>query len=126
VSPASAPAAPSAPATATMATPATMAAITAENTLARHLGNPFLVLELPIAADRDELERQGAKLLALLAAGIASATRYPTPFGPRPRTEEAVREALAELRDPRKRALHEIWARGIQSGQSAQSASSGG
>ena len=85
----------------------------AENALARHLANPFLVLELAIPASRDELERQGAKLLALLAAGVAGATVYPTPLGSRERTPEKVREALAELRDPAKRTLHEVWARGF-------------
>jgi hypothetical protein len=85
----------------------------AENALARHLENPFLVLELAPEASRDELERQGAKLLALLAAGIAGATTYRTPLGPRERTAEAIRAALAELRDPRKRAVHEWWARGF-------------
>ncbi len=85
----------------------------AENALARHLGNPFLVLELSPAASRDELERQGAKLLSLLAAGVSGAATYGTPLGPRERTPEAVRAALAELRDPRKRTIHEFWARGF-------------
>ena len=85
----------------------------AENALARHLANPFLVLELLPAASRDELERQGAKLLALLAAQVAGAASYPTPLGPRERSPEAVREALAALRDPWKRAIHEVWARGL-------------
>ncbi len=89
-------------------------ALAAENALARHLANPFLVLELDPAASRDELERQGAKLLALLAAGVAGATAYPTPLGPRERSPEMVREALAELRDPLKRTLHEVWARGFR------------
>lgn len=84
-----------------------------ENYLARHLGNPFLVLELPPEADREALERQGEKLLSMLAAGLAAARRYPTPLGPRERTPEAVREALAELRDPDKRLVHEWWARGL-------------
>jgi hypothetical protein len=85
----------------------------AENALRRHLGNPFLVLELDPGAGRPELERQGAKLLALLAAGVAGAERYPTPLGPRERTADLVRAALAELRDPTRRLLHEWWARGL-------------
>lgn len=85
----------------------------AENALARHLANPFLVLELSARASRDELERQGAKLLALLATGVAGAAAYSTPLGPRERSPEAVREALAELRDPWKRAIHEVWVRGL-------------
>lgn len=85
----------------------------AENLLRRHLANPFLLLELSPAATRDELERQGAKLLALLAAGLPGAGSYPTPLGPRKRTPETVRAALAELRDPDRRLAHERWARGL-------------
>lgn len=84
-----------------------------ENHLARHLANPFLVLELAPEAGREAVERQGEKLLSMLAAGLAAARRYPTPLGPRERSPEAVREALAELRDPDKRLVHEWWARGM-------------
>lgn len=84
----------------------------AANALERHLGNPFLVLELAPAASRIEAERQGAKLLALLAAGVAAAEHYPTPLGSRRRTAEGVRQALAELRDPDRRLAAEWWARG--------------
>lgn len=87
-----------------------------ENHLRRHLANPFLVLELPPGATREELERQGAKLLALLAASVREAATYSTPLGPRERTPELVRGALAELRDPARRLLHEWWARGLASG----------
>jgi hypothetical protein len=86
-----------------------------ENLLERHLANPFWVLELPPDADREAVERQGEKLLAMIAAGLAGATRYPTPLGPRERGAEAVRAALAELRDPDKRLVHEWWARGMRS-----------
>lgn len=84
-----------------------------ENFLQRHLANPFLVLELSPAASRQEVERQGAKLLAMLAAGVAGAAGYATPLGPRQRTPEMVRLALAELRDPARRLAHEWWARGF-------------
>jgi hypothetical protein len=84
-----------------------------ENRLRRHLANPFMVLELAPGASRDELERQGAKLLAMLAAGVGDTAAYPTPLGPRERTSEMVRSALAELRDPARRLLHEWWARGL-------------
>lgn len=87
-----------------------------ENHLRQHLANPFLVLALPPGATREELERQGAKLLALLAASVREAATYPTPLGPRERTPELVRGALAELRDPGKRLVHEWWARGLASG----------
>lgn len=85
----------------------------AENALRRHLENPFLVLELDPGAGREQLERQGAKILALLAAGVSGAASYPTPLGPRPRSDESVRAALAELRDPDRRLAHEWWARGL-------------
>ena len=75
------------------------------------------MLELPVSAGRDELERQGAKILALLAAGVPGADRYDTPLGLRERGPELVRQALAELRDPRKRVLHEWWATGFREGE---------
>ncbi len=84
-----------------------------ENLLRRHLANPFLVLELEPGASRDELERQGAKLLAMLATGVRHAAGYPTPRGRRERTPEMVRAALAELRDPARRLIHEWWAEGF-------------
>jgi hypothetical protein len=84
-----------------------------ENFLRAHLANPFLVLEAPPEATRQQLERQGAKLLALLAAGVAEAAAYPTPLGARERTPEMVRAALAELRDPDRRLAYEWWARGL-------------
>jgi hypothetical protein len=87
-----------------------------ENLLQRHLGNPFLVLELSPAVGREELERQGAKLLAMLAAGLAAAASYATPLGTRERTPEMVRSALAELRDPARRLAHEWWVRGFSAG----------
>jgi hypothetical protein len=85
-----------------------------ENLLAQHLQNPFLVLALPPGASAGQMERQGEKLLAMLAAGLAEARRYATPLGPRERTPELVRAAMAELREPRRRLLHEWWARGWQ------------
>lgn len=84
-----------------------------DNALRRQLGNPFLVLELPTGATREQAERQGAKLLAMLAAGVSGAAAYPTPLGPRERTDEMVRAALAELRDADRRLVHEWWARGL-------------
>jgi hypothetical protein len=84
-----------------------------ENFLHRHLANPFLVLALTPTARREEIEREGAKLLAMLAAGLADAATYATPLGPRERTPELVRVALAELRDPARRLAHEWWVSGI-------------
>jgi hypothetical protein len=83
-----------------------------ENLLHQHLRNAFLVLELRPEAEASAVERQGEKLLSMLAAGLAEAQDYPTPLGRRPRSPELVRTALAELRDPRQRLAHEWWARG--------------
>jgi hypothetical protein len=87
--------------------------IQSERFLRAHLANPFLVLELAPDAGREQLERQGAKLLAMLAAGLPEAASYPTPLGPRPRTDEMIRAARAELRDPDRRLLQEWWRRGF-------------
>ena len=85
-----------------------------ENLYRRHLENPFLVLGLPPSASLEETERQGQKLLAMLAAGLGEARAYTTPFGERQRTAELVRSALADLRDPERRLCCEWWSRGWQ------------
>ncbi|MFO0572740.1 MAG: hypothetical protein U1A78_01980 [Polyangia bacterium] len=72
--------------------------------------NPFYVLGLRPECSRADLEREGQKLLALLELSVASAKTYKTPLGPMPRTADRVRQALAELRDPQKRLVHELWA----------------
>lgn len=72
--------------------------------------NPFHVLGLPPGASRAEIEREGQRLLDALALGLDEAGSCPTPFGPRPRGPEEIRDALAELRDPERRILHEIFA----------------
>lgn len=77
----------------------------------RLVDNPFFVLELDPDCSRIEIERQGQKLLAMLQIGLAGADRYATPFGPRPRTAELLRESMAALRDPRRRLVAEMWAR---------------
>jgi len=83
-------------------------------TLARErIANPFFVLAVAPAAAVADIERQGQRLLAELAAGLEGARRYQTPFGARARTPEVVRAALAELRDPARRLAHEWWARGL-------------
>ena len=63
---------------------------------------------------RTRLESQGQRLLAELAAGLEGARRYATPFGARARTPELVRAAIAALRDPARRLVHEWWARGLE------------
>lgn len=81
----------------------------AANLLAVRLANPFLVLELPPDSPSAAVERKGALLLAMLAVGAAEASEYQTPFGKKKRTPEMVREAMAELRDPQRRLIHEWW-----------------
>lgn len=71
--------------------------------------NPFFVLELTPGATRPEVERAAAKLLSMIEIGMKAAALYPTPLGPRARTPELVRLAIAELRDPERRAMHEAW-----------------
>ena len=72
--------------------------------------NPFYVLGLRPGCSRAEMEREGQKLLGMLEMGLGSSRTYDTPLGPRPRTPENVRQALAELRQPDRRAQHEQWA----------------
>ncbi len=73
--------------------------------------NPFFVLGISPDASRIEIEREAQKLLGMLELGFAAAETYATPIGPRPRTPEAVRAAVAALRDPYQRLLAELWAR---------------
>jgi len=73
--------------------------------------NPFFVLGLSPDASRLELEREAQKLLGMLELGFAAAKTYQTPLGPRARTAELVRAAVATLRDPYQRLLAELWAR---------------
>jgi hypothetical protein len=75
--------------------------------------NPFFVLGLSPDATRVEAEREGARILGMLAAGLAGAGEYRSPLGPAARDSETVRVALAELRDPARRLAHEWWARGL-------------
>jgi hypothetical protein len=83
-----------------------------ENHRRQHLRNPFLVLELPSAADGTQVERQAQKLLGMMAAQLAGADSYATPLGRCPRTPELVRAAMAELLDPDRRLLAEWWLQG--------------
>lgn len=72
--------------------------------------NPFFVLGIGPQSPRDEIERAAQKLLGLLELGAASATTYQTPLGPRKRTQELVRQAVAQLRDGAARLEAEVWA----------------
>jgi hypothetical protein len=73
--------------------------------------NPFFVLGVGCEASRIEIEREAQKLLGMLELGFEAAKTYATPLGPRERTPESVRAAVAALRDPYQRLLAELWAR---------------
>ena len=73
--------------------------------------NPFFVLGVATEASRIEVEREAQKLLGMLELGFAEARTYATPLGPRERTAEMVRAAVAALRDPYRRLVAELWAR---------------
>jgi hypothetical protein len=75
------------------------------------IDNPFFVLGLSADASRIEIEREAQKLLGMLELSFADALTYATPLGPQPRTPEAVRAAVAALRDPYRRLVAEVWAR---------------
>jgi len=71
--------------------------------------NPFHVLELTPEASAVEVERAGQKLLAMLGVGLEAAAGYAHPGGRAQREEADVRWAMAELRDPARRARWEVW-----------------
>jgi hypothetical protein len=73
--------------------------------------NPFFVLGVTPDASRIEIEREAQKLLGMLELDFAAVKTYSTPIGDRPRTPEAVRAAVAALRDPYQRLVAELWAR---------------
>lgn len=80
-------------------------------TIAMLEDNPFYVLGLAPETSRIELEREAQKLLGMLELGFDAAKTYRTPHGPRSRTIEMVRAAVAALRDPYRRLIAELWAR---------------
>jgi len=73
--------------------------------------NPFYVLGVAVEASRIEVEREAQKLLGMLELGFPQVATYLTPLGPRARTAELVRAAVAALRDPYRRLVAELWAR---------------
>lgn len=77
---------------------------------ARLASNPFYVLGLRPDCARAEIEREGQKLIGMLELELSAAATYRSPIGEHRRTPELVREAMAELRDPNRRLLHELWA----------------
>jgi hypothetical protein len=81
--------------------------------------NPFFVLGLAPDASRIEIEREAQKLLGMLELEFPEVREYQTPVGPQPRTTEAVRAAVAALRDPYRRLVAELWARHAPSPRAA-------
>lgn len=72
--------------------------------------NPFYVLGLRPDASRPDVERAAQKLIAMVEVGLAEAGSYATPVGGMPRDADVVRAAAAELRDPERRLIWELWA----------------
>ena len=62
--------------------------------------DPFAVLGVRPAASAREIERAGQRLLAMIGAGVAEDCS--------PEAEHRVRHALDELRDARRRLVHEV------------------
>ncbi|MEZ4359793.1 MAG: hypothetical protein R3B48_06400 [Kofleriaceae bacterium] len=77
----------------------------------RIVDNPFFVLGVSPDASRIEIEREAQKLLGMIELGFVDAQTYATPLGTRPRHAEAIRAAVAALRDPYRRLVAELWAR---------------
>lgn len=72
--------------------------------------NPFYVLGVATTVTRTDLEREGNKLLSMLQLDLKESKTYRSPLGEHARSAEAVRAAMAELRDPKKRLVHELLA----------------
>jgi hypothetical protein len=100
--------------------------MTTGDPLALWRSNPFFVLEVATDAAPTDVERAGQRLLALLTVGSANVQSYPTPLGPATRDAEKVRQALAALRDPEQRVLHELWANVVPAGAPASGHSNAG
>jgi hypothetical protein len=88
----------------------------------RLASNPFYVLELRPDCSRADVERAGQKLLGMLELELRAARMYRSPIGLHRRTHELVRTAMAELRDPNRRLLHELWATLEPTGEIEQAA----
>jgi hypothetical protein len=66
--------------------------------------NAFYVLGLAADASPADIEREGRKLLGLLELGVAKGSAYTCALGTFRRDATMVREAMATLRDPARRA----------------------
>jgi curved DNA-binding protein CbpA len=84
--------------------------------------NPYFVLEIASNATPGEIERAGRKLLGLVDVGSEKAVKYTCSFGTFDRDATMIREAMAELRDPRKRARHALLASLLSSDGSSEDA----
>jgi hypothetical protein len=100
--------------------------MTTGDPLALWRSNPFFVLEVATDATPTDVERAGQRLLALLTVGSTNVQTYPTPLGAATRDVEKVRQALAALRDPDQRVLHELWANVVPAGAQASRHSNAG
>lgn len=78
---------------------------------ARLMRNPFYLLELNADCSRAELERAGQRLLAMIELALPGSERVETPYGVTTRSADDLRQALADLRDPERRLVHELWFR---------------
>jgi hypothetical protein len=83
--------------------------------------NPFYVLDLSFDAAPAEIERQGRKLLGMFELGVTKARRYECPMGAFERDATMVREAMAALRDPKRRAREVTLGRLLGNGSDATS-----
>ena len=72
--------------------------------------NPYFILEIDATAAPGEIERAGRKLLGLLDVGSEKVVKYTCSFGTFDRDATMIREAMSELRDPKKRARHALLA----------------
>jgi hypothetical protein len=66
--------------------------------------NPYFVLEVSTEATPGEIEREGRKILGLIEVGAMRGSEYTCPLGTFPRDATMVREAIAALHDPNRRA----------------------
>jgi hypothetical protein len=81
--------------------------------------NAFYVLGLPAGATPGDIEREGRKLLGLLELGVGKAATYTCALGTFPRDATLVRESMALLRDPARRAREAALAAILGTGPSA-------
>jgi len=72
--------------------------------------NPFFGARRQHASVARRGRTRRPEVARTVGAGSASARHYDTPFGPATRDADSVRQALATLRDPNERVVHELLA----------------